>query len=214
MSRAVPPTDDAPIPGMTYFLISMASPHSEKLKGPCNMFKVKYVCGSIEEARKTAATMRNEDDDFDVYVGPIGKWVPFIDNPLLVQDTEYQEATLNELVREHRRLQRENNAQFAQRVNAETERIMQSNANRTNSDSEVEVSLNNAISMRYKIYALDKKLVSLQEQRDTLWTQYTTTFSEEDRRMAEEADMPRIDDVAPERITVLPDSDSSPSTSQ
>lgn len=196
MVKSTQPIDDAPVTGQKFFLINMASPSSERQKSPSNIFKVKFVCETLDEAKRMAERFREDDPDFDTYVGPIGKWIPFLDNPLLVENVEYQEHALQELISEHRKIQKQTNNQFLQRVDRETQKIMD-HAKRQGSEEDNKSQddlVKKAVTLRYKIYQLDTKIESFTQERSKFQTEFDT-FDDAIKQYAEQVDLPKIDDV-------------------
>jgi delta-aminolevulinic acid dehydratase/porphobilinogen synthase len=60
--------------------------------------KVRGVFGSQEEAELRCKMLRQADPNHDVYVGPVGMWVPFHPEAYKTGRVEYMEETLNELM--------------------------------------------------------------------------------------------------------------------
>ena len=207
MSKIAPPNDDAPISGQKFFLINMASPSSDRQKAPTNIFKVKYVCETLEEAKQMAQTFRDNDSDFDTYVGPVGKWIPFLDNPLLLENNEYQHNGLTELISDHRKIQKDNTDNFMQRVDRETQYIIDHSKRNSKSEEEQideDQMLRKAVTTRYNIYQLQQKIDSLLVQRTDLDNVYLT-IDLNIREQAEKVDLPKIDEVGPQRFNDMPE---------
>lgn len=204
MKRAVP-KDDPEVPGQRIFLVSMACPTSERSKAPHHIFKVKYVASSEEEAKAKAEEMRELDPDFDIYQAPVGKWVPFMDDPLAVEKVEYADQTLTQLINSHRENQKANTENFMRRVERETQQIMsqtktQGKGKETAEDrAEQESAVKDAVTTRFKIYQLDLKIESLIEQKKELETAYEAV-PQELRDLADRVDLPKIDEVAPAHL--------------
>ena len=60
--------------------------------------KVRGVFDTAAEARSRAERIRRRDPNFHVFVGQVGYWLPWDPNPENVQDQNYAESQLNELV--------------------------------------------------------------------------------------------------------------------
>jgi len=90
--------EDDPIPGQLWFCISFVSPEGIK---NCNTrgLKVRGVYGSRKEADKRADDLHRKYPDFDVFVGEIGKWLPWNPDPNECQDSVYLEKELNDIVK-------------------------------------------------------------------------------------------------------------------
>jgi hypothetical protein len=66
--------------------------------------KIKGVYGTKEEAEKRCARFQKMDTNFNVFIGPVGHWLPwdpshkYLDN---IEGQEYQDEQLNELVKSY-----------------------------------------------------------------------------------------------------------------
>lgn len=63
--------------------------------------KVRGVYSTLEEANNRANKIRNFDPNFNVYVGEVGKWLAFCDNPELAKDGVYANKELNNLMKNY-----------------------------------------------------------------------------------------------------------------
>src|ERR1044071_2688675 len=93
--------DNPPLPGKKFCLLSMISPESRQ-NHQGHGFKIHDMCETEEEGRMIAKVYSEMDDAFDVYLTRVGKWCPWILNPLEVQDVEYANKELTDLIRSHR----------------------------------------------------------------------------------------------------------------
>lgn len=91
-------TEDEPIPGQLWVCLSFLSPEGIK---NCSMrgLKIRGVYGTRQEADKHAEELQQLDPDFHVFVGEIGKWLPWDPDPNDVKDQVYQEKELNDLMK-------------------------------------------------------------------------------------------------------------------
>jgi len=89
--------DDA-IPAQRFCLVSFISP--EGLMN-CTVRGVK-VRGNYEteaEARRAADILRKKDIYFDVFIGEVGKWLPWDPNPMSIPDANYANKKLNTIMK-------------------------------------------------------------------------------------------------------------------
>jgi hypothetical protein len=96
-------TEDTPIPKQNYVCLSFLTP--EKIKG-CESktlqgLKVRGVFDTYEEACKHAENLREQDVYFNVFVGEVGKWLPW-DSVEKTEDENYAEKELNDLIKGHK----------------------------------------------------------------------------------------------------------------
>jgi len=91
-------TEDEPIPGQIWVCISFLSPEGIK---NCSIrgLKIRGVFGTREEADKHAEKLQKKDQDFNVFVGEMGKWLPWDPDPNDVNDQIYHEKELNDLMK-------------------------------------------------------------------------------------------------------------------
>ena len=81
-----------------WVLMSFVSPEGIKnckIRG----LKIHGIVDDYEVAKKKAEEFRLSDPDFHVFVGPVGKWLPWDPDPNSAEDQVYQEKELNELVK-------------------------------------------------------------------------------------------------------------------
>jgi hypothetical protein len=89
-------TEDAPIQGQKYVCVSFVSPEGIK---NCNIrsFKVRGVFETYEEAKSQAERLQKLDPDYHIFVGEVGKWLPWDPNPETAKDQQYYEKELQGL---------------------------------------------------------------------------------------------------------------------
>jgi hypothetical protein len=90
--------EDPPMKNKKFAVISFISPEgirNTSLRG----IKIRDVCADEEEAKKRAEEFRKLDSNkFDVFVGEIGKWLPYNPDRNSVKNQIYAESELNDLV--------------------------------------------------------------------------------------------------------------------
>jgi DNA repair exonuclease SbcCD ATPase subunit len=90
--------EDDPIPGQLWVCISFLSPEGIR---NCSIrgLKIRGVYGTKQEADERAAKLQKKDSNFHVFVGEVGKWLPWDPDPNDVEDQIYQEKELNKLMK-------------------------------------------------------------------------------------------------------------------
>lgn len=89
--------DDEPIPRQGWVLLSFLSPEGIKncaLRG----LKVRGVFESRAEAEDYAKKLRDNDPNFDIHVGEVGKWLPWDPDPSSYKEVNHPNEKLNELM--------------------------------------------------------------------------------------------------------------------
>lgn len=91
-------TEDELIPNQLWVCLSFVSPEGIK---NCNIrgLKIRGVFADRKDADKRANELQKIDPDFHVFVGEVGKWLPWDPDPNSVEDSVYAEDQLNDLVK-------------------------------------------------------------------------------------------------------------------
>jgi len=89
--------------------------------------KVRGVFPSQEEAGMRCKMLREIDPNHDIYVGPVGVWVPWEPEAYRTGKVDYMEDELNQLM--HKKMENENEAKkhFDQRVNESKKKAIEEN---------------------------------------------------------------------------------------
>lgn len=78
--------------------------------------KIRGSFPTQEEAELRAKVLRKVDPNHDVYVGPVGMWIPFHPEAYKTGKVEYMEETLNELMSEKEKNEEQAKNEFEYRV--------------------------------------------------------------------------------------------------
>lgn len=89
--------------------------------------KVRGVFGSQEEAEMRCKMLRQEDPNHDVFVGPVGMWMPFHPEAYKTGRVEYLEKELNELMSKKKENDETSKEQFKKRVQDAKKKAIQEN---------------------------------------------------------------------------------------
>ena len=117
-------SEDAPITGQTYALISIVGPN---LKQKCSMYgiKIRGVADSIEKSKIMTKRIMNADNDYDIYTVEVGKFFPLNIDPMDVSDIEYENEQLNSLVKNYLENRHLANDHYHERKNALMKKAIQ-----------------------------------------------------------------------------------------
>jgi len=88
----------------------------------CRGVKVRGVYDNEEAAKKRAATIRNSDINHDVFVAPVGYWLPWNPDKDKIQNQEYLDSSLNTLMKKYKEQEQLKNQHYAQQI-AERKKI-------------------------------------------------------------------------------------------
>ncbi len=89
--------------------------------------KVRGVFPTQQEAELRCKMLRQVDPNHDVYVGPVGIWVPFHPEAYKTGRVEYMEETLNELMSEKKKSEEKAKDEFDARVKEAKLKAMEDN---------------------------------------------------------------------------------------
>ena len=89
--------------------------------------KVRGVFGSQEEAEMRCKTLREADPNHDVYVGPVGMWMPFHPDAYKTGRVEYLEKELNELMAQKKKNDNVSKEEFKKRVKESKQKAIEEN---------------------------------------------------------------------------------------
>lgn len=91
-------TEDVPLHGQLYVCLSFLSPENVE---NCNVrgLKVRGVYASESQAKQRCEELQKLDPDFHVFIGEVGKWLPWDPDPNSVKDQIYYEQQLNNLMK-------------------------------------------------------------------------------------------------------------------
>ena len=137
-------TEDKPIVNQKFVCLSFLSPEGIsncKIRG----LKVRGVYDTYEDATERAKELRDMDKHFHVFVGEVGKWLPWDPEPdsKNVKDAEYAETELNNLMKSYMKNQKAAKKFEEERKSQLLEKSVQENLDiRMKTKKEVESELN------------------------------------------------------------------------
>lgn len=100
--------NDEPINGQKYVCLSILTNRSikdvssgEVIKSDNNAkgIKIRGVYNTMEEAKSRCEQIRQFDKVFNVFVGEVGSWLPWDDDPEAAEEAVYAEEKLNQLMK-------------------------------------------------------------------------------------------------------------------
>jgi hypothetical protein len=77
--------------------------------------KIRGVYATKKEAEVHISKLKTQDPNHNIWIGDMGAWLPFSDNPYNATSQEYAEEQLNKLMKEYKLNTEQKNKQFAQR---------------------------------------------------------------------------------------------------
>ena len=86
------------VPGQVYALVSIVSPTGNQRNDRCGM-KIRGVFSSKEDAHVHVQRLRKVDTTFDIYLVEMYKWLQVPPDPNAIEDQNYQEEYLQNLIK-------------------------------------------------------------------------------------------------------------------
>jgi len=115
--------EDDPIPRQNWVCISFLSPEGIRncsLRG----LKIRGVYQTKEQADERAKYLQEVDPDFDVFVGEVGKWLPWDPDPTTIEDQHHQNEELNKIAQGYQENLKKVKKMHQERVNESKENYM------------------------------------------------------------------------------------------
>ena len=115
-------SEDPAIPGQKFVVLSFLSPERVKGSEPgVRGLKVRGVYATREEAETRCKYIRDSvDNKFDVFLGEVGKWLPW-DNREHVEEEVYADQALNNLMNSYLKQQELSKEELEKRRRADVE---------------------------------------------------------------------------------------------
>lgn len=191
--------DNPPLPGKKFFLASMISPEGRQ-KGKVYGFKLHDMCETEEEGKMLCEYYHKLDPDFDVYLGTVGKWSPWVFDPLDVGNVEYADKFMTQLLGEHRSSKRDMDVKWRHEVDQNMEHI------RRGATKEGQQEMSNrkepAVSLWFKIQQLENTIKRRKNEQEALEEIFHTKYTKAERMEAKKAKLP-LSEPAPMQYELL-----------
>ena len=91
--------EDPLVNNQKFVCISVLTPKNFKEETKMHTMKVRGSYETLEEAKKRAEFLRNIDPNVNVFVGEVGKWLAFDDDPENAKEHDYQNKRLNSMMK-------------------------------------------------------------------------------------------------------------------
>jgi hypothetical protein len=91
-------SEDAPIIGQRYVLLSFISPEN-LMNCKIHGLKVRGVYDDLVKAQKAAEKLNSTDKDHHIFVGEVGKWMPWDPTETQVEEEKYQDENLDKIMK-------------------------------------------------------------------------------------------------------------------
>lgn len=193
-------TDNPPLPGKKFFLVSTISPDGPRQKGDVHGFKIHDMCETAEEADELGEYYRDIDPIFDVRRGVVGKWIPWVFEDDSEMDIRYANEQLTNLVKSHRMQKSSSNKQWHQKVEKHIEEIRY--AGTREGQEELAKKKEPVEAFYFKIQQLKHTIKRRKEELENLEEVFHSNYTKDERNMAKKAELP-FTEPAPMQYTLL-----------
>lgn len=175
--------EDPPIVGQNFALVSIVGPN---LKQKCNVYglKVRGVAESLEKAKTMAQKLTKIDSDYDIYTVEVGKFFPLDVDPMQINDIEYQNQQLNELIKNYLENRETANVEYERRKNEMVKKAIAEG-------KEQNESVENPVALLNRIEELNERVANAKNQLEELTKALThnkTEYSKYTLKEQEEAE--------------------------
>lgn len=113
--------DYVQVPSQRYALVSIVSPQSNQKHSVCAL-KIRGVFATREDAEHHVKRLQQSDDTFDIYLVDMYKWLPIPPDNDHIENKEYQEEVLNDIIQGHKEQQLRAKQFFEERKREEMEK--------------------------------------------------------------------------------------------
>ena len=107
--------EDPELSGQKWVCLSFLTPENVEMKSDVRSVKVRGVYSTEGEARDRCEEIRQFDEDFNVYIAPVGKWLAWCDDPDKAEDFNYANDKLNDMMKGYYDNQKRAKQQYEER---------------------------------------------------------------------------------------------------
>ncbi len=179
--------NNPPLPGKQFFLASWISPVSRQ-PHDVYAYKIHDMCDDEDEARDLCRYYQSLDPDFDVAIGSVGKWSPWVFDMADIHTAEYADERLTSLVASHRETNKTEDRQFKADVDKHVSEIK--HATTKEGQQELADRKEPAIAVRFKLKQLELTIKRRRDELVALEELYHTNYTKDERAEAKRAQLP------------------------
>ena len=143
--------EDTTLPsGQNYALISVVAPQSTQQANTCAV-KIKGVFETKEDAQNYVKKLMQIDNSFDIFLVEMGKWLAIPPNIKSIEDQEYQEKELNDIIKGHKEQQILAKSHFEQRKREEMDKALEKSMTSSSSIEDTTITDDNIKDLRFSM---------------------------------------------------------------
>lgn len=204
--------DNPPLTGKKHFLVSMISPESRQ-KHQVHALKIHDMCEDYEEAEQLATYYNSLDPVFDVLIGTVGKWSPWVFNFDDITP-KYADDQLNTLVKSHRTKAKAQDQEWINHVNKHRQDVSDMTSKEFQK-ARAETKKETAVQMLFRIRQIELTIKRRQDELTSLNELYQELYDDSERTHASslENDFPLAEPAIMDYRRLPSENDSGPSES-
>lgn len=176
---------DPEIPGQKFVCLSFLQPSKED-QTTLTGIKVRGVYDDYDTACKKAKELQEMDPAFNVFVGEVGKWLPFDPDPdsKYVKSSEYANDELNEMMKNYLLNQEKAKIYHEKRKNEMTRKNLEENLKKLNKQykktekDEQKIKGNMKITLGKRMETMKQRIKEMEEKIKTLKNEEETYMDE------------------------------------
>jgi hypothetical protein len=208
--------EDPPITNQKFALVTIVGPNMSQ-KCDTWALKVRGVANTLEEAKSMCQRLMKIDNNYDIYTVDVGKFFPLTVEPHDVQDIEYSNTELNNLIKSYLENRQNANDQWHSRKNEMIQKAIEEGKNQQEllKKPEHPISvLNRMKTYEEKIKSLNQEIESTQHDLKLAKDKFAS-FSQEEKDAAlnevveqSNSSSMSIDQIRSQLVTELQDTNS------
>jgi hypothetical protein len=197
--------EDQPVSGQRFALVSIVGPNMNQ---KCDVWglKVRGTCDSVDKAKQMTKKLLRADPDYDIYTVEVGKFFPLQVEPNEIQEVEYQNEQLNQLVKNYV----ENKESANEHWNERREKLVKQAVADGKNQEEINAKPEHPVSLLQRMQNYEKTIKDQEDDLKTLQqdlllsrTKFETMYSDEERETAVKELESAIKDVVKETPTEM-----------
>lgn len=186
--------EDPEIPSQRFSLVSIVGPHFPQ---KCDVWgmKVRGCASTMEEAKSKVSKLMQIDNSYDIYIVETGKFFPLAVEPTAIGNVEYQNETLNSLIKEYLENKERADTEFRTRKAEMTQAAIKEGMNPDRKEEPI-VAYTKIKTIQASLNDLDGKIRELKIKLDEANKEFNSKYSEEERVTGEKEFQEKIGSLA------------------
>jgi hypothetical protein len=173
--------DNPPLSGKKFFLISKVSPEGSQ-KNSVHGIKLHDVCETEEDGRLLCKYYHDLDPDFDVFLGTVGKWCPWMFETTEI-NAVYADNTLTNLISSHRELQKTTKSMWNSALEKDLAKIKEGSTVEGQQNLEEDSKKRRPVTLLFKIRQMESDIANKNKELSKFQDEFDA-FSDEEKSIA------------------------------